>query len=163
MPRSVLMSLYHALVEPYLQYCNLIWAARRTSVLNQLYLCQKKLLRIITFSDRRSHSLPLFKNLDILPVYSINDLQVGCFMYSALHNLLPEYFNSMFAPNSTVHTHYTRSSNAVHCQQYRLNISKFSIRIHGSKLWNSLPIEMQCLPSLKTFKKKFRELLMANL
>mgnify|MGYP003438910792 FL=1 len=67
-PRAVLMSLYHALVEPYLQYCNLIWAARRTSVLNQLYLCQKKLLRIITFSDRRSHSLPLFKNLEILPV-----------------------------------------------------------------------------------------------
>ena len=83
------MSLYHALVEPYLQYCNLIWAARRTSVLSQLYLCQKKLLRIITFSDRRSHSLPLFKNLEILPVFSINDLQVGCFMYSALHKLLP--------------------------------------------------------------------------
>ncbi len=120
------MSLHHALVEPYLQYCNLIWATRRTSVLNELYLCQKKLLRIITFSDRRSHSLPLFKNLEILPGFSINDLQVGCFMYSALHKLLPVYVNSMFAPNTTLHTHFTRSCNAVHQKQYRLNISKFS-------------------------------------
>ena len=162
-PRAVLMSLYHALVEPYLQYCNLIWAARRTSVLNELYLCQKKLLRIITFSDRRSHSLPLFKNLEILPVSSINDLQVGCFMYSAHHKLLPAYFNSLFVPNTTLHTHFTRSCNAVHQKQYRLNISKFSIRIHGPIVWNSLPRELQTLPSLKIFKKKFRQFLITNL
>lgn len=162
-PQAVLLSLCHTLVDPYLQYCNLIWAVHRTSVLHKLYLCQKKLLRIVTYSDRCSHSRPLFKKLDMLPVFSINDLQVGCFMYSAVNKLLPESFNTMFTPNSTYHSHNTRKRNAIHQQQYRLNISKFSIRIHGPIMWNSLPPEVQCLPNLNFFKKKLRQALIANL
>lgn len=162
MPRAVLVSLYHALVEPYIQYCNLIWGSHRTAVLSELYVCQKKLVRIITNSDRRCHSAPLFKKLDILTIFNINDLQVGCYMYAVVNKLLPEFFNSMFIRNSTVHTHCTRNSTAVHQQQYRLNISKFSIRICGPKLWNSLDKKLQCLPTLKTFKKAYRQILIAN-
>ena len=72
-PRAVLM--YRALVEPYLQYCNLVWATHRSSVLSELYLCQKRLLRIIANQDRRCRSIPqLFRQLNILPTFNINDL-----------------------------------------------------------------------------------------
>jgi len=69
----------------------------------------------------------LFKSTDVLPVFSINDLQVGCFMSSAVNNLLPKSFRNMFMFNSNVHSHNTRKSNALHQTQYRLNMSKFSI------------------------------------
>lgn len=163
-PRSVLLSLYHALVEPYLQYCNLVWATHRSSVLNELYLCQKRILRIITNSDRRCHSTPLFKQLNILPIFNINDLQVGCFMYSAVHKLMQtESLDSVFVRNSAFHSYDTRRCNDMHQVQYRLNVTKFSIRIRGPNLWNSLPSELQCSQTLRTFKKRYMQILIADL
>ena len=151
-PRSVLMSLYHALVEPYLQYCNIIWVGHRTSsALRELFLCQKRLMRIITNSSRLSHSAPLFKQLSISTVYDINNLQVGCFTYSAVNRLLPQCFSSMFVTNSTLHSYRTRRHNDIHQTQFRLNITKFSIRVYGALLWNSLDNESKCLPTLKSF------------
>ena len=164
-PRAVLLSLYHALVEPYLQYCNLVWATHRSTVLNELYLCQKKILRIIANQDKRCHSIPLFKQLNILPICNINDLQVGCFMYSVVHKLIlaDEHFDSAFVRNSAFHSYNTRRRNDIHQVQYRLNVTKFSIRIRGPSLWNSLSSEMQCSPTLKAFKKRYMQILIANL
>ena len=36
--------------------------------MNPLYLTQKKIIRIITFSHYESHSQPLFQELSILPL-----------------------------------------------------------------------------------------------
>ena len=106
-PKRVLLSLYHSLVEPYLQYCNLVWAIHRSTALSTLYIYQKKAVRILTNSPRVCHTRPLFQQLRLLPLVDINDLQVGCFMYSAMHNLLPNYFHTLFVTNSSVHSHYT--------------------------------------------------------
>ncbi len=162
-PRSVLLSLYHALVEPYLQYCNIIWAGHRTSVLRELHLCQKRLMRIMTNSSRLTHSAPLFKQLSILTVYDINNLQVGCFMYCAVNRLLPECFSSMFVPNSALHSYNTRRHNDIHQTQFRLNSTRFSIRVYGALLWNSLDVEIKSLPTLNSFKNRYKQNLIASL
>ena len=45
-------SLYMSLVEPYLNYCNIVWAqAVPTVCLDRLFRIQKKYCRVITFSD----------------------------------------------------------------------------------------------------------------
>jgi len=41
-PLSVLKTLYSTLVQPYLEYCNIVWAIHRSTALNSLYLIQKK-------------------------------------------------------------------------------------------------------------------------
>ena len=163
-PRSVLLSLYHALVEPYLQYCNIIWAGHRTSALMDLFLCQKRLMRIITNSSRLSHSAPLFKQLSILPVYDINNLQVGCFMYSAVNRLLPQCFSSMFVTNSTVHSYNTRRHNDIHqtCS-FVVILQKNYIRVYEALLWNSFDSEIKCLPTLSSFNNRYKQKLIASL
>ena len=120
-------------------------------------------MRIITNSSRLSHSAPLFKQLSILPVYDINNLQVGCFMYSAVNRLLPQCFSSMFVTNSTLHSYSTRRHNDIHQTQFRLNITKFSIRVYGALLWNSLNSEIKCLPTLSSFKNRYKQNLIASL
>ena len=50
---------------------------------------QKKALRAITFTKWNAHTTPLFKHLNILTVYDINKLQILCFVYKAVNNLLP--------------------------------------------------------------------------
>ena len=40
--KTVLLSLYHSLVEPYLQCCNVVWAVHRSTSLSALFIFQKK-------------------------------------------------------------------------------------------------------------------------
>lgn len=155
MPRSVLLSLYHAMIEPYLTYCNIVWAIHETSDLKALFLCQKKSIRVLTFSNWRSHTKPLFSKYKILTLYAINKLQVSSFMYRATNNMLPGKFCSMYKLNSSMHSYCTRARNNVHVVQCRTNVYRYSMQVYGTKLWNSLPTNLRQLPSLTRFRNAY--------
>jgi len=137
-PLSVLKTLYSTLVQPYLEYCNIVWAIHRSTALNSLYLIQKKAVRTITSSPRNAYSAPLFHKLQILPIFNINDLQLACFIYSATHGLLPFYFINMFQVNSYIHTHDTRQKDKIHQIGHKLNLRKLTVTVAGPLLWNAL-------------------------
>ena len=42
LPPSVLVSLYHTLVHPYFEYCNIVWGINRSTTFNDLFICQKR-------------------------------------------------------------------------------------------------------------------------
>ena len=58
---------------------------------------QKKIVRLITFKPYSEHTETIFKNLEILNVYQINDFLTSIFMfrYFNLKNL-PEIFTNYF-------------------------------------------------------------------
>ena len=88
---------------------------------NSLYA--KKAIRLITFSKWNSHTSPLFKSNNILKVFDLNVLQVGCFVFKAMNNLLqPAAFTNFFMLNSNVHSHETRSSSNIHVVGFSLNV-----------------------------------------
>ena len=160
MPKSVLVSSYHTLVHPYLEYCNIVWGIHRSAALSQLFICQKKAIRAVTFSKWNCHTAPLFKQLNVLPVHCINDMQVGCFVYRSVNKLLPNHLCKMFVMNSSVHTYGTRTSEFLHVCQHRLTLSKHSVRCFGSSLWNSLPNSLRLIPGFTNFKKVFKTYLL---
>ena len=94
MPADVLRSLYVSLIHPYFEYCNIAWDSCRSSLLNKLFICQKKAIRLITCSKWNSHTSPLFKSNNILKVFDLPVLQVGSFMYKGMKNLLPAAFTN---------------------------------------------------------------------
>ena len=106
--KNTVLLLYRSLIQPYLDYCNIIWATGHSNNLERLFRKQKKALRAITFTKRNAHITPLFKHLNILTVYDINKLQTLCFVYKAVNNLLPRHFNTFFNPNINIHQHNTR-------------------------------------------------------
>jgi hypothetical protein len=163
MPQSVLISLYHTLVHPYFEYCNIVWAIDRTTVLNDLYIRQKKVIRLITNSKYNSHTKPLFKSTSILPLPDINNLQVACFVFRCLHNLLPRKFCLMFNTNSSIHDHYTRHSADLRHNYHRLTLRTNTTRIYGAKLWNSLTDSIRNLTSINCFKRHYKLYLLTNL
>ena len=66
LPQNSTRTLYLTLVEPYINYCNIVWAALGpTTLLDQILKIQKKYCRLITFSGYRSHTRELFKELRI--------------------------------------------------------------------------------------------------
>ena len=74
LPLSVLKMLYLTLIQPYFEYCNIVWAVHKSTALNDLIICQKKAIRIITNSKWNTHTKPLFYNTRILPIDKLNDL-----------------------------------------------------------------------------------------
>jgi hypothetical protein len=117
-----LLSLCHVLIKPYLMYCNSVWATQNMVALNSLFLCQKRAVHIMKFSHWLSHTMPIFKKYHILTVCDINRLQVACFMFSIMHNLIPQYFGAMFTLNSSVHSYLTRQSNDFHLAKFQSNM-----------------------------------------
>ena len=79
LPISTTRTLYLTLVEPYINYCNLVWALPHPTVsLDKIYKIQKRYCRIINFAHYRAHSEPLFQNLSILNIYKIYQTQSTC-------------------------------------------------------------------------------------
>ena len=118
-------------------------------------------MRIICNVPYRASTKLLFQTMKILPFQCINKLQVGLFMYRFHLHQLPAHFNHWFCKNSDVHDHYhyhyhdhyTRSAN-YHQRSVHTSIRQHNIGIYGPQLWNSLPRELTCLPSVNQFKNK---------
>ena len=155
--KSTLISLYYSFAYPYFIYCNHVWDTNYPSCLERIYLIQKKLFRIITCSQFRAHTGPLYFANKILNVYDINDYIIWSFMYECLYGTIPEIFGNYFQRNADVHDHNLRNANDnLYVPYGRLDIRKFSIKIAGANLWNSLPSFVKNSQSIHIFKKNMR-------
>src|SRR5436190_6656003 len=70
-PRKVLVNVYHALIGTQISYGLTCWGGTYISSLYPIIILQKSFLRIITKSQRTSHSWPLFSQLKILPIRNL--------------------------------------------------------------------------------------------
>ena len=123
---------------------------------------QKKLIRIITCSPYRAHTGPLFYANRILSVTQINIYMVGTYMYKCLNESVSSFSSNYFIQNSSIHEYSTRGANELHIPFGRLDIRNFSIRIHGAKVWNSLPSFVKQSRSLDIFKNTLRKYLFSS-
>ena len=126
----------------------------KTVILDRIHKLQKKYCRIITFSCYTAHSLPLFKNLGILTIYSIYKLQLSLYMFKQMKNLLPGA--NPFNFNKLSHKYDTRHKSVLHMNHCRTKLRQSTVQFQGPKLWNSLPQHILNKPSLSSFKKALK-------
>ena len=60
LPSKSLLTLYYALIYPYLTYCNLIWASTYVTNVQRNYLLQKRAVRAISKADYTRLQVNLF-------------------------------------------------------------------------------------------------------
>ena len=78
--RSLLKSIYYALIYPSIFYGNVVCANTYQSHLDKVYKLQKKIVPIMTFKDYNHSSKPLFYELNLLNVYQVNYFVIGNLM-----------------------------------------------------------------------------------
>ena len=150
-PLQVLRNLYFSLIYPYLNYCILAWGSANISVLEPLFILQKKLVRILCNSDFYEHTSPLFKYQKILKIYELYIYNTQLFMYKCLVlNRYPDMRYSILhsQPN---HDYNTRTTD-FRLPFCRTSRCKQSLLYQGIKNWNSLPLEIKEKISLGSFK-----------
>ena len=156
---SKYLTLYYALIYPYLTYCNSIWASTCVTNLQRIYLLQKRAVRAISKADYNASSKHLFANLKIIDVFNIYSLQVSSFMYLYHNGALPLSFTQIFQTGSLTHQHSTRYSHLYRPHTCRTNIKQFSILFQGPRIWNSLPNNIKAAPSFNAFKRLIKPFL----
>ena len=155
--KSSLVNLYYSYVYPYLTYCIEVWGCAYPTHLQCLFLLQKKIIRIITFSHYLAHTEPLFMSLEILPLEKIFYHRCGLMMYKYHNNLLPCSISQLYAKNDSIHDHNTRCSNLL-----RVPIGSKSFTSVSARIWNVLNNIIVFDVPISKFKSLLKQYLLYN-
>ena len=119
-------------------YCCIVWGNTYDHNIKPLHRLQKKVIRLITFSDFEAHTSPLFFQLKLLKLRDHIKLQTLYFMHQFFIGKLPKIFDSFFIKTSDKHNVNTRfaTRTTFYVPKIRTNYGKFNIRYNGPILWN---------------------------
>lgn len=151
-----LLSLYNTIVFTHLNYGIVLWGTASSSFVNKLFIVQKRIIRTITFSTQRSHSLRLFKKLHILTINDLYNFNVCVLTFKILHNLTS--LNSALISLESNQYYSLRVANNVNLkvQPCRTVFRKNSVFFKCISIWNSLSSSMRTLHFLNQFKNSLK-------
>ena len=115
--KVTIKTLYYSLVYPYIHYCNIIWANNFPTRLSRIVTLQKRAVRTIAKIKYRDSTVDAFKELKILKVGEITELEISLFMFKFYNNQLPKNMTYLFSTNSQIHSYDTRHANDCHLPQ----------------------------------------------
>ena len=140
LPIEIMQVLYKSLITPYLNYGILVWGTKSKHLLK----LQKKIIRIMSNAKYNAHTLPIFKNYNILRIDDILKLQELRFIYKLENKTLPKYYlDTMFIRQSEIHNYQTRQANDFRTPQSSHKFTCNSIRHRLPAVYNN------CSPSIK--------------
>ena len=119
----------------------------------------KKAIRIISFKKRDAPSLPLFKELNILPLSSSYSLKQGKFMWKLMNGFLPRGISSNFQHHTTnigIRSRYSVSLARIDCASKHITHA-------GPLLWQKIPSVIKNVKFFNSFSNKFKQHLINNL
>uniref|UniRef100_A0A8C6LUY9 Reverse transcriptase domain-containing protein n=1 Tax=Nothobranchius furzeri TaxID=105023 RepID=A0A8C6LUY9_NOTFU len=143
--------LYNSLIVPYLNYCIEIWGTTYKTYTNSIYILQKKAIRIITRSNYRDPSNPLFIKLKTLKFYDLVDYNILKCMYNANKRNVPAGLIKRFSKR---HSKYDLKGHELfNIPRHRILVKEHCVFTYGDKMWNKLNTEIKNAKTILTFKK----------
>lgn len=123
-------SLYYSLFQSHLTYGLCVWGSAKNEYVHKLFLTQKRAIRAIAGLDFNAPTEDAFRNLQILKIYDLYNLQLSSLMWDHDHNLLPKCLSNYFVRVTDTHNHETRLASADKLY-FDFNIST---KTHGESL-----------------------------
>jgi len=117
-----------------------IWGHTYETTIKPLFILQKKVVRVMTFSSYNAHTNKIFLDLKLLKLADIIFPYTALFMYDYHHENLPVVFSNLFNQVNNTHKYNTRlaSKLSYSLPRARTNFGKFNIRFSGVKCWNAI-------------------------
>ena len=139
MPESILKLVYYAIFNSHLTYCCQIWGQNvpnvSSSLLKRIKTLQKTALRLMSFSNFKAHSSPLFSYFDILKFSEIVKLQNVLFLHDIFKAVIPSAVIDTFDIDFT-HARKTRS-----CTLGQINTVIRNTVTYGTGSWKLQAID----------------------
>lgn len=123
-------------------------------LLDDMYKFQKHAARIILDKDFDTPTDNLFSQLNWMKFSDRVNYKKAILVYKFLNNLLPEYMGKLFinTENRSLRSYEQR---LLSVPKPRLEFCRKSLAYSGSKLWNSLPLNIRNSTNLQTFKTNY--------
>ena len=115
-------------------------------------MLQKRILRILIFSNYDVPSELLFRYTDILPLCKLVHYRIGLMMYKYANCLLPSVINSIYTVNSDIHENNTRQKHILHTNKSSTNQFNKSFSNISARVWNALQKAIDVNISASKFK-----------
>ena len=164
-PLEKLKILYYSLCYSFVSYGITVWGLTHKSYLDPIIIAQKKILRVMIFSEINAHTAPLFSQLGILKVHDVHQFQLLSFVYDCHYKIAPAHFHSYFKPSSEVHNYNTRMASRGDLILQRKNTFQYGtrcIQYTGARLWNMIPVSLRSSPSSSVFRSGLKTYLLSN-
>ena len=141
-PISVCMNVYYALFYSHLIYGCSIWGLTSAKNIKIIQTLQKKCVRLLSFSDFKSHTNPLFIDLGLLKVEDILQFHHLKLAYEFSNSLLPEDISNLFKwsrdQQTTNLTLLSNTNNKLALPAIKnVTTGLNSLRFHCASLWNN--------------------------
>ena len=152
--RETLVSVYCALVQPYFDYCCLVWEPIGATLSNRLQSLQNRVARVILgYRNEHGQSEAALNELQWKTLMQRRLVMKARLMYRIIHGQAPavliESFQNPIAPQ---HDYNLRNSDfGFYLTKPKTEYMKKSISYSGAKLWNNLPSEVRNSTSINTF------------
>jgi len=149
---NTLKTIYFAYFHSIMSFGIIFWGNSTDS--NNIFLLQKRVLRIIVGAKSRESCRTIFKKLQIMPM--------ACqYIFSLIIFLVHNREN--FVTNSTIHSINTRQKNDFHTPSASLSCYQKGVRYMAVKIFNSLPIDIKNeTQNIKLFRTKLKKYLISH-
>ena len=133
--------------------------------MRKLQVCQNKCLRMITGSDYTASTKDLLKSSNQLSVHQLVAFHSACQVYRIAASKLPVYhydrlFKTDTGSNEASRTRGNKNRNKI--IDFGLSLGKSNFFHQSSRIWASLPKEIQEAKSIKAFKSKCKIFITEN-
>lgn len=154
-PRDNLISIYRSIIEPYFDYCCLVWDGIGTSLAERLQKLQNRAARVITSATYLKRSKDIRSELGWQTLQERRNKLKAVMMFKTLNGMAPRYMEDIFNVHTGNLAYNLRAScKDVALPQVKTDYYRKSFAFTGAKLWNSLPNNLKEENSLEAFVKK---------
>ena len=143
--------IYMSTVYPQLLYCSAIWGGAYKTVLDNLFVSQKKVIRIMFFKSKYDHTDPLFADNRLLKVPDIISLQTCIFVFKCLHIYPSVTTYELLSNNPDSRRPYDLRVPLCHTVQAQRGVS-----VRGVRAWNALPHHAKSSTSVLILKSTIK-------
>ena len=157
LPKNTLNFLYNSLVKPKLEFGCVLWGYTYETHLKGVIKIQKRFARLITGSDSRAHSLPLFKELKWFSLLDAIKYHSMICIYKSLNGLSSDHSKSLFMANTNRSSaRLGRHHQFINAPKATKNFLRNTLFYKGVDFWNSLPPDIRSEGDFNLFKSKLK-------
>ena len=144
LPLNIRKMLYYSLFESHLNFGNMLWGCAKQTLLRKVETMQKKCIRNVALKSFRSHTEPIFKELQILIFADRLSYNRAIFMHKYRNRKLPTSFSGIFKDVSETKGTQNRHNDYNYDTQPAIKkyLEKFPLKQIIFN-WNSLSLELK--------------------
>ena len=155
MDKDIFCKVFKALVRPHLEYANQVWAPHLKKHKEAIENVQRRATKLVP----GLFDLTYKERLQMLNLPSLAYRRIRGDMIEVFKLVHPELgYDTSLEPLLPINTRTSRGNKfKLFHRRSRIDTRKYSFSIRVTKMWNDLPDNVVCAPSVKSFEKRLDE------